>query len=175
MKKVLILLLLTTVSYSQNTYISAGFDVRNLVIGSEATRNKSELDYILRFGVIGSIPKHTTVLEAQIGYERFEAINFDRSFLGFGVQLYPFKNSTLVPTLEPSLIGRWGNWGGGLGDITQVSSHLTVGVSLALRYEISDKFSIEAQSGVLPRVDLNTMYGGDNYIVNNSFSVLYRL
>lgn len=180
--KLLLLLILSLNIYSQNVYISAGFDVRNLVIGSEATRNKSELDYILRFGMIGSIPKHTTVLEAQIGYERFEAIQYDRFFFGVGVHfpLYAYIfgeeiKTTLIPTIEPSLIGRWGNWGGGLGEYQQNSSHLTIGVSLALRYEISRKFSIEAQSGVLPRIDLNTMYGGDNYIVNTSLSVLYRL
>ena len=182
MKKLLILLLLTTASYSQNVYVSAGFDVRNLITGSEATDYSPELDYIVRFGMIGSIPNHKTVLEAQIGYERFEAIDYDRFFFGFGVHfpLYAYVfgeeiKTTLIPTIEPSLINRWSNWGGGLGTEQQDSSHLTIGLSLALRYEISDKFSIEAQSGLMPRSDLNAMYKGDNYVVNNSLSVLYRL
>ena len=177
MKNLLALILLTTASYSQ-IYVSAGFDVRNLVIGSEATRNKSELDYILRLGMIGTVPNHITTLEAQVGYERFERLDYSRFFFGLGVQLYPFKDITVIPTIEPSLIDRWSNWGGGLGAEKLKSSHLTVGASLAVRYEVSYRISLEAQSCLLPRTDVYTMYRSLHnnvpIVVNNSLSVLYR-
>lgn len=178
MKKLLILLLFTTALYSQNIYISAGIDVRNTTVGSDATRNKPALDYIVRFGMVGSVPKYITVLEAQVGYERFERLDYSRFFFGLGVQLYPFKNITVIPTIEPSLIDRWDNWGGGLGEIKQNSSHFTVGVSLAVRYEVSYHISLEAQSCLLPRTDVYTMYKSLHnnvpIVVNNSLSVLYR-
>ena len=178
MKKLLILLLFTTASYSQNVYVSAGIDVRNAIVGSSPTQNKPALDYIVRFGMVGSVPNHITTIEVQIGYERFEAIDFSRFFFGLGVQLYPFKNITVIPTIEPSLIDRWNNWGGGLGEEKLKSSHLTVGVSLAVRYEVSYHISLEAQSCLLPRTDVYTMYRSMHnnvpIVVNNSLSVLYR-
>lgn len=177
MKKTLILLLFTTLSYSQNIYVSAGIDVRNAIVGSDATDSKPALDYIVRFGMIGTIPHHITTLEVQVGYERFERLDYSRSFFGLGVQLYPFKNVTVIPTIEPSLIDRWSNWGGGL-DTELKSSHLTVGVSLAVRYEVSYHISLEAQSCLLPRTDVYTMYPSLHnsvpIVVNNSLSILYR-
>lgn len=178
MKKLLILLLLTTASYSQNIYISAGIDVRNAIVGSEATDSKPALDYIVRFGMVGTVPHHITTLEAQVGYERFERLDYSRFFFGLGVQLYPFKNITVIPAIEPSLIDRWDNWGGGLGEEKLKSSHLTVGLSLAVRYEVSYHISLEVQSCLLPRTDVYTMYRSMHndvpIVVNNSLSVLYR-
>ena len=178
MKKLLILLLLTTASYSQNIYVSAGIDVRNAIIGSDATQNKPALDYLVRFGMIGSVPHHITTLEAQVGYERFERLDYSRFFFGLGVQLYPFKDITVIPTIEPSLIDRWDNWGSGLGEEKLKSSHLTVGVSLAVRYEVSYHISLELQNSLLPRTDLFTMYptlhSSVPIVFSNYLSVLYR-
>jgi len=178
MKKLLLILLITTATYSQNVYFLAGFDIKNMIVGSAPTENKPELDLLLRFGMVGTIPNHITTLEVQVGYERFEKLDYSRSFFGLGVQLYPFKDITVIPTIEPSLIDRWDNWGGGLGEIKQKSSHLTLGASLAVRYELSYHISLEIQSGVLPRTDLYTMYRSIHnsvpIVVNNSCSVLYR-
>lgn len=173
MKKVLILLLLTTASYSQNIYFSTGFDIKNMVVGSEATQHNPELDLLFRFGMIG---KRT---EVNVGYERFSSICFDRFFFGAGhhFPLYGYIfgkeiKTELIPMIEPTLINRWGNsWG-------MKSSHLTIGASLSLRYELSDKVTLELQTSALPRTDLLSRYpeihNSVPIVFSNYFSVLYR-
>lgn len=174
MKKLIILILLTTASYSQNVYVSAGIDVRNAFVGSKPTQNKPALDYLVRFGMIG---KRT---EVNVGYERLSSISFDRFFFGAGhhFPLYGYIfgkeiKTELIPMIEPTLINRWGNsWG-------MKSSHLTVGVSLSLRYALNNKISLELQTSALPRTDLLSRYpeihSSVPIVFSNYFSVLYRL
>lgn len=174
-KKVImaILLLLSTSIYSQ-VYVSAGIDVRNAVIGSDPTNNKPAFDGIFQFGMIGGNT------EVSIGYERFNKICFDKMFFSIGHQfpLYAYVSgkeikTLLITSVEPTLIGRW-------GEVWQTkSSHLSVGVSIGLRYQLNDKFDIELNVNALPRTDLSTRYPEVNkeipVIISNYFKVIYRL
>lgn len=147
MKKLLFILIFCSIATnSQNIYISGGIDVRNAIKGSNPTNNKPAIDAIIQFGMIG---KKT---ELVIGYEKFQTISFDKFFFGLGHQFLVNNEITLIPSIEPSLIGRWGkNW-------QSVSSHLSVGASLAIRYKLSDHLSLELKGNALPRTDLKASY-----------------
>ena len=75
--KTLILILISGMCYSQ-TYLSVGADIRNGILGSEPTNNKPAFDGIFRFGMIGTVPNHSTTIECSVGYESFKRIQFDR-------------------------------------------------------------------------------------------------
>ena len=165
---------LFSISASSQIYVLAGLDIRNAIVGSEPTNNKSEINFMLQFGMIGGNT------EVSVGYERFEAICFDKMFFSVGHHFPLYGNlfgkevkTILIPSIEPSLIGRWGS------EWETKSSHLTIGASLALRYEISHKISIELQCNALPRVDLFARYpeahSGMPFVFSNYFKILYRL
>ena len=176
-KLFLLLVLFVSIGYSQSKekdgYIafSGAFDVRNAIIGSTPTQNKPELDVLFQFAMVGNN------LEVNVGYERFNAIDFEKYTIGVGYHfpLYgyvfgqPIK-TTFIPSIEPTLIGRWGTWGGGLGD-TQVSSHLSLGGNLAFRWDITDNFAFEYLFNALPRTDLSTMYGENMDITRDRASI----
>lgn len=167
--KTLILILISGMCYSQ-TYLSVGADIRNGILGSEPTNNKPAFDGIFRFGMIGSIPSHSTTIECSVGYESFKRIQFDRYIVAVGVHLKVSDRITIVPSWEGSLIGRWGQtW-------QNRNSHLAIlGGTVGFRYKISDTFTAEFLSGLLDRVDLNTRYGGSNVGVNNSITLICKL
>jgi hypothetical protein len=54
------------------------------------------------------------------------------------------------------------------------SSHLALGANLGLRYELSS-FDIELMAQGLNRVDLNTMYGGNNNIISGFAKLIYKI
>jgi len=166
---ILTILLMSTICYSQ-TYLSVGADIRNGILGSEPTNNKPAFDGIFRFGMVGSIPGHSTTIECSVGYESFKRIQFDRYIVAVGVHLFPIKNVVIVPSWEGSIIGRWGQtW-------QNRNSHLAIlGGSLGIRYKISDTFTAEFLTAVLDRVDLNTRYGGSNVRLSNSVTLIYKL
>jgi hypothetical protein len=156
--------MLATCTYSQtekDNYISfsGGLDLRNVIIGSDPTNNKSAIDYNLQFSMVDRN------VEVSVGYESFTKIQFDKYFIGIGyhfpLYLYAFQRSiktTFIPSIEPSLINRWGTWGGGLS-FNEPSSHLSIGGNLAFRWDINDKFAFEYSLNALPRTDLNAKYG----------------
>jgi hypothetical protein len=166
--KTLILLLASVIAFAQNekeNYLSfsGALDARNLVSGSEPTNNKSGLNYLLQFAMV------SRNFEINVGYERFSMIQFSKNTIGFGYH-FPLharigsKNikSVIIPSIEPTLINRWGNWGEGLS-FEQTSSHLSVGANLAYRIHISDSIAVEYLFNALPRVDINAMYGNSNW------------
>ena len=169
MKKLLLTILLASkISYSQ-TYFSAGFDFRNAVVGSDPTNNKPAFDGLFRFGCIGSVPNHDTKIEVSVGYETFKRIQFDRYLCAVGVNFDLTDKITIIPSWEGSIIGRWGQtWQNNNSHISVLSG------TLAVRYKLNDKFSVESLTGALSRVDLNTRYGGDQYRINQYFSLIYR-
>lgn len=159
-KSLIIALLFSIYSYSQeerflaNTYVSAAFDIRNGIVGSDPTNNKAKVDGLYQFGMIGNN------VEVTVGYENFNAIKFDRYFITAGYQfpLYAYIGgkeikTTLITSYVASLIGRWGEeWG-------STSSHLSlIGLNTALRYEISSRFAADVLVEAIPRVDLHTRY-----------------
>lgn len=168
MKNIYILVILITLNiHSQNVYFSTGIDVKNALIGSKPTNNNSALDVTIQFGMIEG---NTEVV---IGYEKFETIYFDKFWFGVGHHFNVNENIKIIPSLEPSLIGRWGDtW-------QTTSSHLSIGGSLALRYKINYHLSIELQCNALPRTDLSARYPTINpnppIIFSNYLKILYRL
>ena len=167
-------MLFSIAASSQNVYVSAGLDIKNATIGSDSTNNEPKIDALFQFGMIGG------KTEVAVGYERFNSICFDKMFFSVGHHFPLYGNifrkeikTILIPSIEPSLIGRWGS------EWETKSGHLTIGASLALRYEISYRISAEFQTNALPRVDLFARYpeahSGMPFIFSNYFKILYRL
>lgn len=153
MKKLIILLLLTTLSYAQEKdgYItfSAGFDVKNTLSGSQATNNKPALDGLYQFSMVGSN------IEGVISYEHFQKIGFSKFSFGGGYhfQLYYYTRggkeirTVFIPTVGVALINRFDK-------AYNPQSHLTIENNLALRWYLLNNFAFETQLNLLPRVDL---------------------
>ena len=162
--KTLILILAVTSIYAQKEcyqYVSFGSDVKF------ATK-----DLIFNAGCVGNN------FEMNIGYEVFKEINFDKYTIGIAYHIPRYISNTktiIVPSIEPTMINRWGDWGGGLDNRNQRSNHLSFGFNLALRAELTNRIMLEIQSNYLPRIDLNTMYGGTNNRMSNYFKILYKL
>lgn len=166
--KIFILLLVSVIAFAQNekeNYLSfsGALDARNLVSGSEPTNNKSGLNYFLQFAMV------SRNFEINVGYERFDMIQFSKNTIGLGYHIPLYARigsmnikSVIIPSIEPTLINRWGNWGGGISD-EQKSSHLSIGANLAYRIHISDSIAVEYLFNALPRVDINAMYGNSNW------------
>lgn len=132
---------------------STGVDIRNAIVGSGQTNHKPALDLLYQFSMVS---KKT---EINIGYERFQKIGFEKLTFGLGYHfpLYGYAfgkeiNTEIIPSLEPTLIGRWGDqWG-------TTSSHLTIGANLAFRVNLSKNIAVEFSSNFLPRSDLSARY-----------------
>lgn len=173
MKKLILLLLLTASSmYAQDPYVYFGtsIDVRNAIIGSDATMNKPQADLLFKFGMTGQ------GFEVAIGYEHFNVLDFERYFVSVGKMIEVNDRLTLVPSIEPSLIGRSHDWGGGLGYEDVESSHLTVGISMPIRYHLNDNFALEGILDAILRTDDMAKYR-DDFKVTPSFRVglIYKI
>ncbi|MEM0575670.1 hypothetical protein [Flavobacterium polysaccharolyticum] len=189
--KTLFLLLVSTIAFAQSdkeNYLSfsGALDARNLISGSDPTNNESALNYLLQFAMVSKN------FEINVGYERFSMIQYSKNTIGFGYHIPLYARigamnikSTIIPSIEPTLINRWGKWGGGIST-EQKSSHLTVGANLAYRIHISDSIAIEYLFNALPRVDLCAMYGsastkdkksanGIPIIGSNYFKLVYKI
>lgn len=166
LKTILTLLLTLPIfsSYSQqqkDTYISfsSGIDIRNEITGSPPTKDEPSLNYQFQFGMVGNN------VEINIGYEVFPKLDFDKYTVGIGYHFHLYGNALklpihtiFIPSIEPTLIGRHGTWGGGLS-YNQVSSHLSLGLNLAFRWQVNDNTAFEYSFNALPRTDLSAMYG----------------
>jgi hypothetical protein len=165
-KSILTLLLSLTIflGHSQqqkDTYVSftSGFDLKNEIVGSPPTNNEPSLNYQFQFAMVGNN------VEVNIGYEVFPRLDFDKYTIGVGYHFHLYGNplklpihTVLIPSIEPSLIGRHGTWGGGLS-YNQVSSHLSLGLNLTFRWHLNDTTAFEYSFNALPRTDLSAMYG----------------
>lgn len=192
--KIIIILLLTHTVFSsygqqqKDTYISftSGVDIRNAFIGSAPTNNEPSLNYQFQFAMVGNN------VEVNMGYEVFPRLDFDKYTIGVGYHFHLYGNAlsrnihtVFIPSIEPTLIGRHGTWGGGLS-YNQVSSHMSLGLNLALRWHISDNIAFEYSFNALPRTDLKAMYGekstrdrasiaGVGIVGNNFLKITYML
>jgi hypothetical protein len=153
MKKLITLLLITTLSYAQEKdgYIafSAGFDVKNTLKGSEATNSKPALDGLYQFSMVGSD------IEGVVSYEHFQKIGFSKWFFGGGYHFHSRvwllgddRRTVFIPTLGIALINRFDR------ENYNPQSHLSIENSLALRWHLANNFAFETQVSLLPRVDL---------------------
>lgn len=172
MKKLILLLLFTCSMYAQDPYVYFGAtaDLRNLTIGSDATKSKSQADLLFKFGMTGQ------GFEVAIGYEHFPALDFERYLISVGKMIQVNDNLTLVPSIEPSLIGRYSSWGGGLGYEDVESSHLTVGLAMPIRYSFNDSLALEGILDAIIRTDDMAKYG-DDFKVTPSFrlGIVYKI
>jgi len=156
---IIVTLLVTFKSHSQpkdqEHYLafSTGLDIKNAIIGSKATGDKPALDLLCQFAMVSQN------IEVNIGYERFNAICFDKFTFGVGYHFPLYGRignkvikTVLIPSIEPTLIGRWGD------EWECRSSHLSISGNLALRWHLSDKTALEFLSNFLPRTDLYSRY-----------------
>lgn len=184
MKKLftLAIMMISLSSFSQDKahlYVSAGLDIRNALVGSKATNQENEADMAFKFGMVSNYG-----VEAVIGYELFPAIDYDRMYFGAGYQFDIAPDFVLVPTIEPSIIHRHGDWGGGIGYEAPKSSHLSVGLSTAVRFNISDSFAVEVSPNILLRTDIDFKYGSASWsgftvagiptVVSYYFNLMYK-
>lgn len=163
----LVLILFISISYGQEHYLytSAAIDIRNATLGSEPTNYQPELNYLLQAGIV------SRNIEVNIGYERFETIKFDKMTMGVGYH-FPFYSkwgkTILIPSIEPTIINRWGNeWG-------SRSSHLSIGGNLSLRWNLSDTIAFELLCNALPRTDLATRYDDNKIVISNFAKVIFK-
>ena len=105
-----------------------------MVFGSVPTNNEFALDLLTQFSMVSKD------VEVIIGYETFPRLDFDKYMIGVGYHIhfygYVFKKSihtVFIPSIEPTLLNRHGDWGGGIRH-NQKSFHL----SLGLRWNLSD-------------------------------------
>jgi hypothetical protein len=174
MKKIIILLLLATSAQSQ-VYVSTGIDVRNIITGSEPTKMTPSLDAIIKVHLVG---KH---VECTVQYENFNKIGFEKFAFGAGYQfpLYGYffggvVKTTVIPSIEPTLIMRHKT--SNSGDFDSKSSHLALGGSMGIRWDLSDKFAIGIIGNALYRTDLSAKYNTKVPIVySNYLTVFYKL
>jgi hypothetical protein len=163
MKKLIILLLLATSAQSQ-IYVSTGIDVRNAIVGSKPTDNKPALDLLFKVHLVGKS------VECTVQYERFESIGFDKFAFGVGYQFKAF-GTTITPSIEPTLIGRHN-----FGDFDTKSSHLAIGGSMTVKWELSERLAIGIVGNALYRTDLAAKYGTKNPMVySNYLTVFYKI
>lgn len=150
MKKLIILLLLTTISYAQETYVafSAGFDVGNATFGSRPTNYKPSLDGLYQFSMVGQN------IEGIVSYEHFQEIGFSKFSFGggyhfplYGRMFGEVRRTVFISSLDISLINRFDK-------AYNPKSHFTLGANLAFRWHLTDDFAVETQLNSLPRVDL---------------------
>lgn len=158
----------------QYIYVSGAIDVRNATIGSEPTNNKPALDMLYQFGMVGQN------IEVNIGYETFNAICFDKMTIGVGYHFplygrigHTVIKTVLIPSIEPTIIGRWGD------EWQCTSSHLSIGGNLSLRWHLSDKIGLELLSNFLPRTDLSTRYPELHFsvpiVISNYLKIIYKI
>ena len=90
----LFLLLFFNLGFSQNVQFAIGVDAKNAIVGSEATGNNKELNYLFEFAMVSR-----KGIEVTIGYESFNAIKFDKYSIQVGYQLKPLERVKIIHSL----------------------------------------------------------------------------
>lgn len=164
MRKIIILLVvfIGINAYAQRRYVSfsAGFDVKNTFVGSEPTNNQPSADLIFGAKAVG-----VKGFEVGIGYEFFPRINFSKYTMsaGYNFPLYAYIGRNEIKTNvfvngEPTIINRWGTWGGGISD-NQPASFLTLGANVGARWFFNEHLGLGITYNMLLRSDSHYMYG----------------
>lgn len=179
---VLLLLLSTTVLFAQSNKserehylaVSVGFDLKNATFGSEATKYKASGDFLGKFSMVGNN------IEVNVGYERFNEISFSKYTIGVGYHFPLYGRvgnnvikTVLIPSIEPTIINRWGE------EWESSSSHLSIGLNLGVKWDLTEHLSTEILINSLPRTDLKARYPEKHDttipIVNSFYAMLiYR-
>ena len=170
MKKIILAFLITGVMNAQQcpkklqqknkdyyAFVSTGFDVRNLAIGSKPTNDKSALDVQFKIGA------RANVLEISMFYESFNRINFQSYGVNVNGVMQLYKNFDLALGVEFGSVIREGN-----------SNFLMVGTNSEIRLDLG-KFIVSLQLNNRYRGDL-IKYGNNLPIVNSGFfNIYYKL
>lgn len=164
MKKLLAILLLSSAAYAQDryTFVTAGFDLANAVVGSKPTDNKQSLDFHIK---VGAVDENWNT-EIYIQYENFAAIDFQKYGPGVNLILFPFYKVDLAMGLEGGFIVREKN-----------SSYMYYGGNIEVRYELTKKLSLGAQGNYSWRPDITYLYntGKTEYRFSGYINLRYRL
>jgi hypothetical protein len=171
MKKLIILLLLATSAQSQ-IYVSTGIDVRNAVTGTQPTNMNPALDLLFKVHLVGKN------VECTVQYERFNTIGFEKYAFGAGYIFPLYGNiggktirTLVIPSIEPTLIGRWKT--NNSGDFDSKSSHLALGGSMTVKWELSERLAIGIVGNALYRTDLVAKYNTKSPIVYSNYLTLF--
>ena len=140
MKKIILTLLVTSLTYSQG-FVKLGADVRNGIIGSEATNNKASFNGMYKIGFISS-----QNIRLNMTFEHFNQIKFTRWGLEAGY-VFEFKKFNIHTTTEISTIER-----------KLTTSHfyngiilLTGGANIEMEYPLTENFSISLVNQLIYR------------------------
>jgi hypothetical protein len=161
MKKIILTLLttcfLTSLTYSQG-FVKIGADIRNGIIGSEATNNKPAFNGLYKIGFISN-----NGIRLNMTYENFNEIKFTRWGLEAGY-VFELNKFILHTTLELSTIER-----------KLTTSHyyngiivLTGGCNIEIEYNLTDHFSISMVNQIIYRNDFR-IYNTKEKFVNSVF------
>jgi len=143
----ILLILLTVIGYSQIS-TTIGFDIKNMVVGSEQTNNNPSLDLIIGFKA------RENNLEIGLNYERFQKINYqDYSVtVGFYHESTNKKN-LFYSNLEFGQIIREENIG-----------HFYHGVNIGYTYSINQHLGIVLETNIANRTDLGNYWRQSNFV-----------
>jgi hypothetical protein len=174
MKKLIIILLFSVYAQGQVS-ISSGIDIKNAVTGTKPTNNNPAIDLILKLHLVGKN------IECTVQYENFNKIGFEKYAFGVGYQFPLYGNffrkeikTTLIPSFEPTLISRRKTENS--GDFDSKSSHLSLGASMTIKWDLNERFSIGIVGNALYRTDLAAKYNIKNPIVySNYISFFYKI
>jgi hypothetical protein len=157
MKKIILTLLVTSLTYSQG-FVKIGADVRNGIIGSEATNNKASYNGMYKLGFISN-----DGIRLNMTFEHFNEIKFTRWGLEAGY-VFDLQKFNIHTTLEISTIER-----------KLTTSHyyngiivLTGGANIEVEYNLTDNFSISMVNQLIYRNDFR-IYNAKEKFVNSVF------
>ena len=157
-------LLLITLSFSvlaqtENSNMitfSLGGDIRNCTVGSAPTNNEPKADLLFKLTI-----RNNGFMEYGLGAEVFPSIDYNKVFVSAGARLDLFNDLSLIGTLEPSVISRTEDWGGGISE-DKNRTYVTGASSLILRYKPLNNIFFEVQGNITYREDLVARYDESN-------------
>jgi hypothetical protein len=164
MKKIILTLLVTSLTYSQG-FVKIGADVRNGIIGSKPTDDKPAFNGLYKIGFISN-----DGIRLNISFEHFDEIKFTRWGLEAGY-VFEFKKFKLHTTLELSTIER-----------KLTTSHyyngtivLTGGCNIEIEYNLTDNFSISMVNQLIYRNDFSIYNAKEKFVNSVFFMVTFKL
>lgn len=159
--------------------VSGGFDIRNAAIGSKPTNDKPALNWLTQFDCVGA------GVHIIAGYERFDAIKYDRMFAGIGYEFplyaYAFNSeikTAFIPSVDYSIIKRTitetYTYEGKQYSTTGKAGFGTFGLNLAFQWDLTDHFGLRLATKIQPRPDVEYMYGTKKTEIANYVSFVYK-
>ncbi len=118
-------------------FATLGVDVRNGLVGSKPTDDKSALDFQAKLGAVSNN------WEVSLFYERFERIRFQAYGVNVGYNLQLPLNLDLYSGIELGSIIR-----------NEKENSLMCGSNLELRYHLNKRFVVGAQLNSRLRIDI---------------------